>query len=225
MIIAGMYSFNNGQEIIGNNYAHELQEVKEVINLIDSESCRIKISKEKTMPGKLLYQPAKLNKLFQKAFTERQWQKYRIACDYSNPIRLANRYSEEPSTGAVPLRPLFKIQLGLLYSQAYYTPEYQTRTRFSKSAFREMDFIKNEVGVEVQFGKYAFMVYNVCAKMTIFRNLHAINVGIEIVPVKEFAEQMSTGVSYFEQFVWDLEHRGVANIDIPVPILGVTKSS
>ncbi len=69
------------------------------------------------------------------------------------------------------------------------------------------------------------MVYNVCAKMTIFSNLKAINVGIEIVPIKEFAEQMSTGVSYFEQFVWDLEHRGVADIDIPVLILGVTKSS
>jgi hypothetical protein len=30
-----------------------------------------------------------------------------------------------------------------------------------------------------------------------------------------------TGVSYFEQFVWDLEHRGVADIDVPVLILGI----
>jgi len=34
---------------------------------------------------------------------------------------------------------------------------------------------------------------------------------------------MSTGVSYFEQFVWDLEHRGTADIDIPVLILGIDK--
>ena len=47
------------------------------------------------------------------------------------------------------------------------------------------------------------------------------NCGIEIVPVKAFADQMSTGVSYFEQFVWDLEHRGVSDIDIPVLILGI----
>ncbi len=84
-----------------------------------------------------------------------------------------------------------------------------------------MDFTKNCVGVEVQFGKYAFMVYNVCAKMTIFHKLGVIDVGIEIVPIKLFAEEMSTGVSYFEQFVWDLEHRGVADIDIPVLVLGV----
>ena len=66
------------------------------------------------------------------------------------------------------------------------------------------------------------MVYDVCAKMTIFRNEGVIDAGIEIVPLKEMADEMSTGVSYFEQFVWDLEHRGVADIDIPVLILGVT---
>ncbi len=84
-----------------------------------------------------------------------------------------------------------------------------------------MDFVKEKLGVEVQFGKYAFMVYNVCAKMTIFRNLGYIDAGIEVVPVKAFAEEMSTGVSYFEQFVWDLESRGVSDIDIPVLILGI----
>ena len=41
--------------------------------------------------------------------------------------------------------------------------------------------------------------------------------------MKEFAAEMSTGVSYFEQFVWDLEQRGVADIDIPVLILGIDK--
>jgi len=48
-----------------------------------------------------------------------------------------------------------------------------------------------------------------------------IDTGIEIVPVKRFADEMSTGVSYFEQFAWDLHHRGESNIDIPVLILGV----
>ena len=89
-------------------------------------------------------------------------------------------------------------------------------------AYREMDFVRDRVGVEVQFGKYAFMVYNVCAKMTIFHNEGVIDVGVEIVPLKELASEMSTGVSYFEQLVWDLEHRGVSDIDIPVLILGIT---
>lgn len=65
------------------------------------------------------------------------------------------------------------------------------------------------------------MVYNVCAKMTIFRNERIIDSGVEIVPVKQFADQMSTGVSYFEQIVWDLERRGVADIDVPALIIGI----
>ena len=36
-----------------------------------------------------------------------------------------------------------------------------------------------------------------------------------------FADEMSTGVSYYEQFLWDLEALGVADIDIPVLILGI----
>ena len=84
-----------------------------------------------------------------------------------------------------------------------------------------MDFLKEKLGVEVQFGKYAFMVYNVCAKMTIFKNLGHIDCGVEIVPVRGFTKEMSTGVAYFEQFTWDLQTRGVGDIDIPVLILGI----
>lgn len=107
------------------------------------------------------------------------------------------------------------------YPTEFYAPDYK-RPKTVRGAFRDVDFVKNRMGVEVQFGKYAFMVYNVAAKMTIFHNLDIIDLGVEIVPLKEFADEMSTGVSYFEQFVWDLEQRGVADIDIPVLILGIT---
>ena len=58
-----------------------------------------------------------------------------------------------------------------------------------------------------------------------FPQLGFIEKGIEIVPIKSFADEMSTGVSYFEQFVWDLEQRGVADIDIPVLIYGIDVDS
>lgn len=106
------------------------------------------------------------------------------------------------------------------YPENYYIEDYRP-IRQGRGAFREMDFLKRCLGVELQLGKYAFMVYNVCAKMTIFRNLGYIDTGIEIVPVKELAEEMLRGVSYFEQFIWDLEARGVSDIDIPVLILGI----
>ena len=106
------------------------------------------------------------------------------------------------------------------YPTSYYAKNYSPQP-LNKGAFRDMDFVKDKLGMEVQFGKYAFMVYNVCAKMTIFKNLGVIDAGIEIVPVKEMADEMSSGVSYFEQFVWDLKTRGVADINVPVLILEV----
>lgn len=187
MKIAGIYSFKNGKEVMETYYATELSEIKTAIYEVDSEKCKIKVSKEKTMPGRMLYRPGSLNKAFRKEFSSRNWFGHRLTADY--PVN-------------------------------FYTPDYERRQTV-RGAFREIDFVKNKVGVEVQFGKYAFMVYNVCAKMTIFHNQGVIDVGVEIVPLKEFANEMSTGVSYFEQFVWDLEHRGVADIDIPVLILGV----
>ena len=109
------------------------------------------------------------------------------------------------------------------YKYGEYLDGYIPAKESKVKPFRDMDFLKpdKKLGVEVQFVKYAFMVYNVCAKMTIFKNFGLINAGIEIVPVKNFADEMSTGVSYFEQCAWDLEHRGISNIDIPVLILGI----
>lgn len=108
------------------------------------------------------------------------------------------------------------------YDTSHYVGGYKSPYIKKRYPYRDMDFVKNKLGVEVQFGKYSFMVYNVCAKMTIFKNLGHIVAGVEIVPVKELAEEMSTGVSYFEQFTWDLKKRGIADIDIPVMILGIT---
>lgn len=189
MKIVGIYSFNNGEETINKKYPRLLKEVERVIKRVSAKKAKTKESREKTMSGKILYNPKALNVAFKTEFTKYDWHDQRVPCEYPTQ---------------------------------YYSPTYKP-AKLSKGAFREMDFIKEKLGIEVQFGKYAFMVYNVCAKMTIFNNLGFIDTGIEIVPIKKFADQMSTGVSYFEQFVWDLEQRGVADIDIPVLILGIDK--
>jgi len=97
----------------------------------------------------------------------------------------------------------------------------EPRHSFGKGRFREMDGIKNKVGLEIQFGKYAFMGYDIFSKMIIFKNLGYIECGIEVVPSAELVKEMSTGVSSFEQLLVDLEHRGESNIDIPVYIIGI----
>lgn len=190
MVIAGEYSFKDGLERIRDKYPHLLEEIYEVIDAVDAQEHKTKESREKTMPGKMLFSPPSLNKDIKWEFESRSWVSCKITCDYPTQF-----YTEKFRASPTPKR--------------------------RSKPYREMDFIKEELGIEVQFGKYAFMVYNVCAKMTIFSNLEVIDMGVEIVPIKQFADEMSTGVSYFEQFVWDLENRGVSDIDIPVLILGI----
>ncbi len=187
MIIAGKYSFNDGEKVVLEKYPHLYKEIEIVIRSVDAEVHKTKESEEKTMNGTMLYSPKSLNKAFKEEFAKYSWKEVRIPCEY--PTK-------------------------------YYTKEY-IPAKLNRGAFREMDFVKEKLGVEVQFGKYAFMVYNVCAKMTIFNKLGYIDTGVEIVPIKQFADHMSTGVSYFEQFVWDLEKRGISDIDIHVLILGI----
>lgn len=183
MRIIAIYSFNGGKEFILENHNSELEEVKEIISMVDAESCKTKKSEEKTMKGKMLYSPIDLNEQFKKCLDEKDW-------NTSPRIKVKTNIPEigEEHTG-----------------------------------FREMDAIKNKLGVEVQFGKYAFMVYNVAAKMTIFSKLGFIDSGIEIVPMLSLAREMSTGVSYYEQMKTDLEMRGVSDIDIPVLIIGIAQ--
>jgi len=187
MIIAGRYSFNDGEEEVQRRYPHLLKEIEEAISAISSNEFKTKISREKTMVGKELYSPVELNNAFKRELAPKGWNNYRVPC---------------------------------IYPTEYYTAQYSPKP-LRRGSYREMDFVKEKLGLEIQFGKYAFMVYNVCAKMTIVNKLGVIDTGVEIVPVKEFADDMSSGVSYFEQFVWDLEARGVSDIDVPVLILGI----
>lgn len=97
----------------------------------------------------------------------------------------------------------------------------EPRITFDGNRFREMDGIKNRVGLECQFGKYAFMGYDILSKMVIFNKHKLIECGIEIVVVERLIRNMSTGVSAFDQITLDLRERGSADLDIPVMILGI----
>jgi hypothetical protein len=88
-----------------------------------------------------------------------------------------------------------------------------------------MDGIKNRAGLEVQFGKYAFLEYDVLAKMPIYQREGLIDVGIEVVPVFMMMRQMSTGVGDFERLVTNLSARGERSGDFPVLVLGIDVDS
>ncbi|MDO9129762.1 MAG: BglII/BstYI family type II restriction endonuclease [Anaerolineales bacterium] len=85
-------------------------------------------------------------------------------------------------------------------------------------AFKQIDFVKNKVLVEVQFGKYAFMFYDM-AKFQYFFNENKADVGIEIVPCHALHKEMSSGVSYGEQLVYDIERLKRHFPAVPVKVI------
>jgi hypothetical protein len=97
----------------------------------------------------------------------------------------------------------------------------EPRIYLGEREFREMDGIKNKVGLEIQFGKYAFMGYDIFSKMPIFNKQGLIECGIELVAMPSIVKNMSTGVSSFNQIVMDMKARGVADLDIPTIIVGI----
>lgn len=85
-------------------------------------------------------------------------------------------------------------------------------------AYKQVDFVKEKVLVEVQFGKYAFMFYDM-AKFQYFFNENKAEVGVEIVPCHNLQKQMSSGVSYGEQLVYDVERLKRHFPAVPVKII------
>lgn len=85
-------------------------------------------------------------------------------------------------------------------------------------SYKQIDFAKNNVLIEVQFGKYAFMFYDM-AKFQYFFNESKAEVGVEIVPCHPLYKQMSSGVSYGEQLVYDIERLKRHFPAVPVKVI------
>ena len=84
--------------------------------------------------------------------------------------------------------------------------------------FKQIDFVKNKVNIEVQFGKYAFMFYDM-AKFQYFFNENKSDVGVEIVPCHAMHRQMSSGVSFGEQLIYDIERLKRHFPAVPIKII------
>lgn len=85
-------------------------------------------------------------------------------------------------------------------------------------AFKQIDCVKDKVLVEVQFGKYAFMFYDM-AKFQYFFNENKADVGVEVVPCHALHKEMSTGTSYGEQLVYDIERLKRHFPAVPVKVI------
>jgi len=180
-------------------------EIASAIKSVDAARCRTKISKEKTMVGAKLYSPKALNEAMRDALKRRKWQSRTATFWVTGDAKLIRKTINLP-------------------------PDEQRKEIEAAGAkgirsFNQTDFVKDRVAVEVQFGKYFSVAYDLFVKHLAFYVGDVIDVGVEILPMKSLSEstpdaqgnrvrQMSTGVPWYEKELYNLirEGRGVPGV-------------
>jgi hypothetical protein len=202
MKIAQKYSHLNGEEYLIVHHNNLYKEIKEVITNIDADALRTKISKEKRKIGNSLLSPIDLNKAFNNAFYKCKWKESR----YNYYITLDRKLMEKSVLMSA------KEQKEFLIDNGEKEPIY---------SYNQTDFVKDKIAVEVQFGKYAFVAFDLFVKHMLFYSGGKINLGIEILPTKKMQAQMSSGVAYYEGEVYNVMRQGRNSPPVPLLILGI----
>ena len=202
MKIAQKYSHLNGEEYLIVHHNNLYKEIKAVIKNIDAEKLRTKISKEKTKIGNSLLSPIDLNKTFNNSFNKLNWQESR----YNYYITLDRELMEK------------SVLMPAKEQKEYLVANGEKQPIFS---YNQTDFVKNKIAVEVQFGKYAFVAFDLFVKHMLFYSGGKINLGIEILPTKKMQAQMSSGVAYYEGEVYNVMRQGRNSPPVPLLILGI----
>lgn len=201
MKIANMYNHLNAREFLMVNKESQFEEINNCITSIDANRY-LKISCDVTKLGQVFYSQGDLNAAIKDALYGVDWRERRIAYyvtgDEDVTREIINIYDSERQKKYLEDRMV-----------TYY------------STFNQVDFQKDRIAVEVQFGKYFSVAYDLHVKHTFFYSRNDIDVGIEIIPTKAMEEHMDTGVPWFENEVTNVIREGRTNPPVPILIIGI----
>jgi len=201
MRIAAKYSHLNGYEWLRFHHANVWKELMDTIESIDANSFRSKRSKEKTMRGRMLFSPKEINKSIGTRLESAGWQESRTSYWVTDDDRLIRQ--------TLTMSPQDQKQA---IEDAGKTPIF---------SYNQTDFVKDRIAVEVQFGKYACIAYDLFVKHLAFYVGDTIDLGIEVLPMKAMQSEMSSGPGYYEGALYDLVRQGRGVPAVPLILLGV----
>lgn len=201
MRIAARYSHLNGLEYLLVHQPDLWNEIESTIESIDAEEQRTKISQERRMVGRRLFSPRGLNSRFNAEFRSRGWRESRTSYWVTQDSQLVRRTIHLPAQ-----------------EQRSHIQEAGQTPIFS---YNQTDFVKDRVAVEVQFGKYSFVAFDLFVKHMAFFVGDVIDVGVEIVPTKVLQGEMSSGVPHYEGELYNLIRQGRGIPAVPLILIGV----
>ena len=153
------------------------------------------------MKGKLLYSPVEMNAAFKKLLRVKNWQESRVSYWVTKSEKLIRK------TLAIPPEEQRK--------------EIEAAGEIPIYSYNQTDFVKDRVAIEVQFGKYSFVSYDLFVKHLAFYIGDHIDVGIEILPMKSLQSHMSSGVAYYEGEFYNVVRQGRGVPAVPLVIIGI----
>jgi len=200
--IVHQYSHLNGWEFLQVHHKKLWNEFINVIQNIDGERCRTKVSKEKRKIGRgKLLSPKALNRCFLRELKTKQWQPRQVRYWVTDNVEL--------------------IRQTLHKTPAEQKVDIESAGHKAITSYNQTDFVRNKVAVEVQFGKYAFVAYDLFVKHLAFYVQGEIDVGIEVLPTKTMQQQMSSGIAYYEGELYNVIRNGRGVPAVPLVLLGV----
>jgi len=140
MKIIETYSHLNGLEFLLVHKPKLWKEIQKVIALVDAEVCKTKVSKEKSMLGKLLYSPIDMNESFKNLLSGAGWEESRVNYWVTKNEKL--------------------IRKTLLLDTQEQKEEIEEAGETPIFSYNQTDFVKERAAIEVQFGKYSFVAYD-----------------------------------------------------------------
>jgi hypothetical protein len=203
MKIAKIYSHLNGLEFLLVHRKKLWKDVQEVVQEVNAGACKTKISKEKTMRDKLLFSPVDLNKAFCGLLHAKGWAESRVSYWVTAEAKLIRQTVSLPADEQ-------KSQIEAAGEKPIFS-------------YNQTDFVKDRVALEVQFGKYSFVAYDLFVKHLAFYVGDKIDVGIEILPMKSLQSEMSSGPGYYEGELYNVIRNGRGVPAVPLVIVGVAE--
>ena len=153
------------------------------------------------MKGKKLFSPTDLNKRIKLDFESKGWFESRTNYWVTDDYNLISKTMH-----------LGEAEQKIIIQESGRTPI---------KSYNQTDFVKNRIAVEVQFGKYSFIAYDLFVKHLAFYVGDTIDVGIEILPMKKMQSEMSSGPGYYEGALYDLARQGRGVPAVPLVIIGI----
>ena len=201
MRIVEAYSLFGGKEFLLVHRPALLQEVKDTIESVDVTSCAKSAMGPDDQLHRKSFSPAGIQDKFTMRFRELDWRKrnskFWVARD-AELTRTVARMPVEIQPRAIKLQGAEPI-----------------------SASLGVDFFKDRLAVQLQLGHPSKIDHDIFVTYMNFYVSDLMDVGIEIMPMKELEAQMSSRVPYYGRDLLNVIHQGRGVPAVPLVLIGI----